>query len=130
MMEPSAKQERIAREVVGAAFAVHAALGPGLLESVYEECLGADLVHRGFNIRRQAPVSIFYRNLRLDAGFRIDLLVENEVIVEVKAVERLIALHEAQILTYLKLSGQTLGLLINFNVPLIKSGIRRFVRSV
>jgi GxxExxY protein len=130
MMEPSAKQERIAREVVDAAFAVHTALGPGLLESVYEECLGADLVHRGLNFRRQAPVSIFYRNLRLDAGFRIDLLVENEVIVEVKAVERLIALHEAQILTYLKLSGQTLGLLINFNVPLIKSGIRRFVRSV
>jgi len=115
----------IAKAVVDAAYTAHRALGPGLLESVYEICLVHELVKRGISVERQVTLPVVYDSLRLDAGLRIDLLVKKEVVVELKAVEVLLPVHEAQLLTYLKLSGHRLGLLINFNVPLIKQGIRR-----
>src|SRR5579859_5182197 len=129
MTEPTAEHERIAREIVDSSFAVHTALGPGLLESVYEQCLGCELSIRGITVERQVPIPVFYRNLRMDAGFRMDLVAEGLVIVEVKAVEKILDVHKAQLLTYLKLSGQKLGLLVNFNVPLIEEGIKRVVHS-
>jgi GxxExxY protein len=118
--------DAIARQIVDAAFKVHTALGPGLLESVYEACIRHELVKRGFDVRIQHPVPIVYDGLRLDAGLRLDLLVNDCVVVELKSIERLAPIHEAQILSYLKLSQKRLGLLINFNVPRIKDGIRRF----
>jgi GxxExxY protein len=117
----------IARDVVDAAFRVHQKLGPGLLESTYEVCLRHELTKRGRGVRSQVTVPIVYDDVRLDAGFRIDLLVEDCLVVELKAVDRLAPVAEAQMLTYLRLSGIHLGLLINFNVARIKDGIRRFV---
>ena len=107
--------------------AVHKALGPGLLESAYEHCLAYELTARGVAFERQRVVSILYRGVQIDAGYRLDLLVANSIIVEIKSVETLTALHEAQLLTYLKLTSHRLGFLMNFNVPLFKSGVRRFV---
>ncbi len=118
----------IARQVVDSASAVHSTLGPGLLESVYEQCLSAELVARGVPVLRQVAVPLIYRDAQIEAGFRIDLLVGGSVIVEVKASERTLPVHEAQLLTYLKLSGYRLGFLINFNVALIKDGIKRRIR--
>jgi GxxExxY protein len=127
MSEPSAKHDLIAREIVDAAFAVHSALGPGLLESVYAPCLAYELETRHLLVQRQVMLPVFYRDLRLDAGFRMDMVVGDLVVLEIKATERLLPIHEAQLLTYLKLSGHRLGLLINFNVTLIKHGIRRLI---
>ena len=127
MSEPSTQHDLIAREIVDAAFAVHSALGPGLLESVYEPCLSYGLETRHLAVQRQVELPVFYRDLRLDAGFRMDMVVDGLVVVEIKATERLLPVHEAQLLTYLKLSGHKLGLLINFNVTLIKLGIRRLI---
>jgi GxxExxY protein len=117
--------ERVATQVVDAAFAVHSTLGPGLLESVYEVCLAYELTKRGLKVERQLPLPVVYDNLCLEAGFRLDLLVERCLVVELKAVEFLLPVHTAQLLTYLKLSGHRLGFLINFNVPLLKDGIKR-----
>ena len=117
----------LARQVVDAAFKVHSTLGPGLLESVYEICLAHELRKRGLKIQPQVAFPIFYDGVRLDAGLRIDLLVEDELVVELKAAETMLPLFEAQLLTYLKLTQKRLGLLINFNVPKIKEGIRRIV---
>jgi GxxExxY protein len=117
----------MARQVVDAAFAVHKTLGPGLLESVYEICLAHELGKRNLAIERQVALPVNYDGVRLDAGFRIDLVVNRCLIVELKTVEELLPIHQAQTLTYLKLSGKRLALLINFNVPLIKDGIRRIV---
>ena len=114
-------------QVLGAAIAVHRALGPGLLESTYEACLAFELVDRGLNITRQAALPVVYRDVRIDCGYRLDLVVNGEVIVEIKAVERILPVHEAQILTYLRLSSMPVALLLNFNVPLMKDGIKRFV---
>lgn len=122
-----ATQDDIARQVVDSAFAVHSTLGPGLLESVYEECLAVELADRKIPVARQVLVPVRYRQRTLDAGFRMDMVVGTKVVVELKAVEKLIPLHEAQLLTYLKLGGMRLGLLINFNVPRIKDGIRRLI---
>jgi GxxExxY protein len=108
---------------------VHRALGPGLLESAYEHCLAHELQLRGLSIVRQAPLPVVYEGLRLDAGYRLDLVVAESVIVEVKAVEALSRLHEAQLITYLKLSGLRVGLLMNFNVPLFRDGVKRLVSS-
>jgi GxxExxY protein len=119
--------ERLAREVVDGAFRVHMALGPGLLESVYEVCLSHELSRRRIDFKTQISFPIIYGEVRLDAGLRIDMLVENQLIVEIKAVDQLQPLFEAQLLTYLKLTHKRLGLLINFNVPKIKDGIRRIV---
>jgi GxxExxY protein len=117
----------ISGRVVNAAFAVHSKLGPGLLESVYERCMVQACRNRGLYIRSQVILPIGFEGLILASGLRIDLLVENTVIVEIKAVEVVLPVHKAQLLTYLRLSGFRVGLLINFNVPLIKDGITRMV---
>jgi GxxExxY protein len=113
--------------IIGAAIEVHRALGPGLLESAYEECLCRELSLRRIPFERQRPLPVEYKGLRLDCGYRIDLLVADTVVVEIKAVEKLLPVHEAQLLTYMKLGGWQVGLLINFNVPVLKQGIRRRV---
>lgn len=118
----------LAKAVVDAALQVHRALGPGLLESVYEICLCRELSKRGVNFQRQLALPIFYDGVRLDAGLRLDLLVDDRLIVELKAVDELHPLHEAQVLTYLKLTEKRLALLINFNVVRIKDGVRRIAR--
>lgn len=120
--------EAVGREVIDAALRVHRALGPGLLESAYEHCLAHELTLRGMRVQRQLGLPIEYEGLRLDSGYRLDLLVDDAVIVEVKAVEALARLHEAQILTYLRLSGFRLGFLLNFNAVQLRQGLRRFVR--
>ena len=120
--------EELARQVVDAAFRVHYALGPGVLESAYEMCLCREFQMRQINFRRQVPVPVVYEGLRLESGYQLDLLVGGEVIVELKAVEELLPVHKAQLLTYLKLTQKQLGLLINFNVPKIKDGIHRVIR--
>jgi GxxExxY protein len=115
----------VARSVVDAGLRIHTALGPGLLESAYEHCLAFEMERRGYAIRRQIALPILYEGVKLEAGYRIDLLVADRVIVEVKAVDMLTPVHQAQLLTYLKLSGCRVGLLMNFNVPLFKDGVRR-----
>lgn len=120
--------DAVAKAVVDCAYHVHKALGPGLLESVYEVCLCHELHKRGLAFERQLARPVLYDGLRLDAGLRLDLLVAGCVIVELKAVEHLLPIHKAQLLTYLKLCDLRLGLLINFNVPLIKHGIERMIR--
>lgn len=119
--------ERVARQIVDAAFAVHSALGPGLLENVYETCLAHELTKRGLRVKRQLRLPIVYDGVTLDGGLRLDLVVEDSVLVEVKSVETLLFVHQGQVLTYLKLSGLRLGFLVNFNVPLIKHGIMRLI---
>jgi len=117
----------VTRDIIGAAVEVHRVLGPGLLESAYEVCLAHELAERGLAVDRQRALPVLYKGVRLDCGYRIDVVVNDLVIVELKAVEELTSVHEAQILSYLKLSGLPAGLLINFNVKLLKQGIRRFV---
>jgi GxxExxY protein len=124
--EPPVGLDRLARVVVDAGLTVHRALGPGLLETVYEQCLVHELATRSIATKRQVGLPVTYKDVRLDAGYRADLLVEDQIIVEIKAVEALTRLHESQLLTYLRLSGLRLGLLLNFNVSLFRDGIRRF----
>ena len=111
--------------IIGAAIEVHRVLGPGLLESAYEECLCHELYLRGLSFERQVALPVSFKGLQLDCGYKIDLVVEREIVVELKAVEKILPVHEAQLLTYLKLSGKHVGLLINFNVPLLTRGIIR-----
>lgn len=113
--------------IIGCAIEVHRSLGPGLLESAYEECLVFELRNKGLNVSRQTPVPIIYKDVKLDYGYRIDILAENLVVVELKVVDEINPVHEAQILTYMKFSGKSVGLLINFNVTVLKNGIRRYV---
>ena len=120
-----ASLDRIATQVVDSGLKVHRALGPGLLESAYEACLVYELLKRDLLVQRQVPSPIIYGEVTLDAGYRLDILVAGELIVEIKAVEALSRLHEAQLLTYLKLSKRRLGFLMNFNTPLFKDGLRR-----
>ena len=122
-----AELERVATAVVDAAYAVHKQLGPGLLESVYEVCLAHELEKRGLGVRRQAVVPIVYDGLQIENAFKLDLLVGGCLVVELKAMDALLPVHLSQLLTYLKLTRNRLGLLINFNVPLIKEGIHRVV---
>jgi GxxExxY protein len=119
------EMNEITEKIIGAAIEVHRALGPGLLESAYEECLCHELTLRELAFERQKPLPVEYKGVKLDCGYRLDLLVEALVVVEIKAVEVIQPIHEAQLLTYLKLGGWKLGLLINFNVPFLKDGIRR-----
>jgi GxxExxY protein len=126
-LEINPETNRIASEVVDSAFKLHSALGPGLLESVYEAFLVHELKLRGLNVDKQVLLPITFEGMILDGGLRLDLLVENRVVVELKAVESILKVHQAQLRTYLKLSGYELGLLINFNVPIIKDGIQRIV---
>jgi GxxExxY protein len=123
------KLNRITESIIGAATSVHRALGPGLLESAYEACLTFELAQQGLQVEQQKPLPVVYREVKLDCGYRLDLLVEEAVIVEVKAVDRLMPIHQAQLLSYLKLSGCKVGLLINFNVKVVKDGIRRMVNE-
>ncbi len=129
--EMSEKEELdgMTEQVIGAAIQVHRALGPGLLESAYEACLAFELMERGLKVEQQKPLPVVYRQIKLDTGYRLDLLVEGEVIVEVKAVDRLAPIHDAQLLSYLKLSGCKVGLLINFNVKVLRQGIHRIVND-
>jgi len=122
-----ANVERVGRAVMDAAFAVHKALGPGLLESVYETCLAEELKLRGLRVERQLGVPVIYGEARLEVGYRLDLLVEGVVVVEIKSVEGLAPIHTAQVLTYLRFSNVRLGYLINFNTVLLKQGLRRLV---
>jgi len=117
----------ITEKIIGAAILVHKELGPGLLESAYEACLAYELAEKKLKVERQKGLPVIYRGILLDCGYRIDLLVEDEVVVEVKAVERFDPIHEAQLLSYLKLSNHRVGLLINFNVKILKNGVRRVV---
>lgn len=120
-------QEEIFKKILDCSFQVHTALGPGLLESAYEECLFFELVSAGLKVEKQKPLPLVYKEVKLDAGYRVDLLVENSIIVEIKSVEALADIHLAQILTYLKLSKCKLGLLVNFNVKHLKDGIKRVI---
>ncbi|MDT3696027.1 MAG: GxxExxY protein [Ignavibacterium sp.] len=119
--------DQLTSRIIGCAIEVHKNLGPGLLESVYEECLCHELSENNILFERQKPVSINYKSIKLDAGYRIDILVENLVIVELKSIDALAPIHTAQVLTYLKFSEKKIGLLINFNVTRLKDGIKRYV---
>ncbi len=120
-----ASENQLSEAVIGAAIEVHKQLGPGLLESTYEECLAYELAVRNISVERQKNISLQYKEIVIECGFRVDFLVGDKLIVEIKAVEALLPVHQAQLITYLKLTGCKLGLLINFNVPLLKSGIKR-----
>lgn len=119
--------DNLSRQVIGCALEVHKTLGAGLLESTYEKCLAHDLHLAGFSYTLQQPLPVNYKGIALDCGYRLDLVVENKLIVELKSIEKLQKIHEAQILTYMKLTGLSVGLLINFNEILLKNGIKRFV---
>ena len=126
MDNPSAR-DPLSERVIGLAIDVHRALGPGLLESAYEECLCLELRHAEIAHARQVSLPIVYKGMRLDCGYRLDIVVEGSLILEIKSVEHLLPIHDAQILTYLRLSGMKVGLLLNFNTTLMKNSIRRFV---
>ena len=119
----------ITEKIIGAAIQVHRVLGPGLLESAYEACLAFELGRGGLKVEQQKPLPLIYEQVKLECGYRIDLLVEGLVVVEIKSVDALAPIHEAQVMSYLKLSGCKLALLINFNVRVLKDGIRRFVNG-
>jgi len=122
--------EAVGKQIVDAAYQVHKTLGPGLLESTYERCMVVELLERGLKVVRQVKLPIIYKGNKIDEGYRLDLLVENEIIIELKTVESLLPVHEAQLISYLKLSGKRLGYLINFNVDLIGNGIQRKVNKL
>ena len=122
-----AKLNKLTEQIIGAAIEVHRHLGPGLLESTYETCLAYELQQLGLSFERQKALPLVYKEIRLDQGYRIDLLVEEKVVVEIKVVDQIAPVHEAQVLSYLKFSRCKVGLLLNFNVKLLKNGIRRFV---
>jgi GxxExxY protein len=121
--------DELTSEIINAAIEVHRALGPGLLESAYEQCLCRELELRGIPFVQQQPVPVEYKGVRLECGYRLDLCVASRIVVEVKAVSELVKIHDAQVLTYLRLTGMSVGLLLNFNVPLMKDGIRRIVHN-
>ena len=119
--------EELTHEIRGAAIEVHRELGPGLLESAYEECLCRELSLRGVTFRRQVSLPVTYKGIKLDCGYKLDIVVEDKIVLELKSVEQTTPLHEAQLLTYLRLSGKKVGLLMNFNTVLMKDGIKRMV---
>jgi GxxExxY protein len=128
-MTEKEKLNQITENIISAAIDVHRTLGPGLLESAYEACLAFELAERGLKIEQQKPLPVIYRQVKLDCGYRLDLLVEEAVVVEVKTVDRIAPIHKAQLLSYLRLSGRKVGLLINFNVEFLKNGIVRLVNN-
>ena len=123
-------EDTFSKEVIGAAIEVHRYLGPGLLESAYEECLCRELAIRGITFERQKPLAVSYKGVKLDCGYRLDIVVGGLVILELKAIEKVEPINEAQLLKYLKLSDLKLGILINFNVPILKDGIKRIVNGL
>ncbi|MDP5170431.1 MAG: GxxExxY protein [Bacteroidia bacterium] len=127
MNQPRHDREKVGKAILDAAFRIHTQLGPGLLESAYEACLVYELEKLGFKVDRQLPVSLIYGEVKLDTAFRIDVMVEDLVIIEVKTVESLAPVHEAQLLTYMRLSGVSLGYILNFYVSRMKDGIKRMI---
>lgn len=123
-------ENELSKIIVNTAYQIHTQLGPGLLESVYEEVMYYELVKIGLNVERQKPIPVIWNNLKMEIGFRLDLIVENSVIIELKSVETIAPVHPKQLLTYLRLTNCKLGLLINFNEPLIKNGITRIVNNL
>ncbi len=121
------RDKELSHAIIGAAIEIHRTLGPGLLEVVYEECLARELTLRGIPFERQKPIPLVYKDLKLECGYRLDFLVSRRIVVEIKSIEAIAPIHESVMLTYLRLSESPLGLLINFNVPILKDGIRRFV---
>ena len=121
------ENDLLTEKIIGAAIEVHRVLGPGLLESAYEECLCHELRLRGVAFTRQQPLPVVYKGIHLDCGYRMDVVVESQVVVELKTVDRILPIHEAQILTYLRLAGIHTGLILNFNVPALHQGIKRMV---
>jgi GxxExxY protein len=119
--------DKLSNRVIGCALEVHRYLGPGLLESTYEQCLAHELKMAGIPFKLQCPLPVEYKGIKLDCGYRIDLLIDDSIIVELKSVEKILPIHKAQLLTYMKLSGISIGLLMNFNVEYIKNGIKRMV---
>ena len=119
----------LSRKIIGCAIEVHKQLGPGLLESAYQECLYYDLKQAGLKVQKEKPMPIIYKDVKLDHGYRIDLLVEEKVVVEIKTVDAFIDVHTAQVLTYLKLGNYKLGLLLNFHVTVLKNGIKRIIKQ-
>lgn len=117
----------ITEEIIGAAIEVHKQLGPGLLESAYEECLAYEFKQKGFEVERQVPVPVVYKEIKLEYGYRIDILVNKKVLIELKSIDALAPVHEAQVLTYMKFADIKIGLLINFNVSVLKQGLKRYV---
>jgi len=122
-----ASRDPLTERVIGAAIEVHRHLGPGLLESAYEECLCYELSLAGLTFERQVPLPVVYKEIRLECGYRLDVVVEKKLILELKTIEKILPVHEAQLLTYLKLTGIRKGLLLNFNVPVLREGIKRMV---
>ena len=122
------QNDPLTERIIGFAIEVHRYLGPGLLESAYEECLCYELSQVGLVFQRQVPLPVIYKSVRLDCGYRLDVVVENSVVIELKSVERLMPVHEAQLITYRNLSGIQTGLLLNFNTPVLREGIRRLTR--
>ena len=120
---------QLTNEIIGSAIEVHRNLGPGLLESTYEECMAYELQERNINVKRQIEIPVLYKGTQLEQKYRIDLLVNNQVIIELKSVNKLDPVHDAQLLTYLKLANKRYGLLLNFNVPVMKQGIRRLLNG-
>jgi len=125
--DTKAEMDALSHEIIGAAIEVHRAIGPGLLESIYEDCLAHELALRGIAFKRQVDVPLIYKGIRLECGYRLDMLVEDSVILELKAVEHILPVHEVQLLTYLRLTRKWLGLLLNFHVTVLQRGIRRIV---
>jgi GxxExxY protein len=128
-MKESKQLNEITEQIIGSAINVHRVLGPGLLESAYEACLAFELVSRGLKIEQQRALPVIYRDVKLDCGYRLDLVVENSIVIELKAVEHLLPIHRAQLLSYLKLSGLKVGLLINFHTKMLKGGVIRLVNN-
>ncbi len=128
-MDERDRLDAISRRIIGAAIEVHRRLGPGLLESAYEACLAYELRQCGLKVEQQRPLPVLYKDVKLDCGYRLDLVVEDSVIVEIKAVERLAPIHDAQLLSYLRMSEMRVGLLINFHVRVLKNGLKRIVNE-
>jgi len=119
--------QELSNRIIGCAIEVHKQLSPGLLESAYEECLSYELIQAGLNIERQKPIPVIYKEVKLECGYRADIIVEDKIIIELKAIEALTQVHEAIVLTYLKFANKKLGLLMNFNVTRLKDGLKRYV---
>ena len=128
-MDQEERLNKITETIIGAAIDVHRALGPGLLESAYEACMVYDLIQVGMKVEQQKPLPVVYRGVKLECGYRLDLMIENEVVVEIKSIDKLLPIHKAQLMSYLKLADCKVGLLINFNVEILKDGIQRVVNN-
>jgi len=128
-MEEKDKLDQITRQIIGAAIEVHKAIGPGLLESAYQACLAFEVRQRGLKVEEQVPLPVLYKEVKLDCGYRLDLLIEDSVIVEIKAAEQLSPIHDAQLLSYLRMAHKHVGLLINFHIRVLKNGLKRIVNE-